>query len=1433
MAYGVVVAALLVLAVLAAVQTPWFKGYARDFIVRQSASILNGDLQIGRVGGNFLTGLVLDDVVLRQDGTTPVRIPRATIRYSVWQLARGNAIVIDRLEVTGLVLSVARLPSGRLNIGSLVKKRAPSTGPRRRIEIRAIQINDAELMFDVPWGPSWMRLPRHITHLTSTLGLHSEEGHLSLPIAALRADAYDPEFTVRSFTGGLHFENDGWRVADGALQSAASSLEFSASFKKAGYHVTADARTFDFPEMARIVPGLRSIDVPASLRLRMKGPQRQLATHVTARSAAGNIVADLVLDSTIPGWHGKGHAALTAFDIAQWLPTDVESELTGESDFDLQLGLGRHFPRGRYTFAGPHVVYAGYEARDVRTSGTLVVDRVLIDRTTAVAYGSRIRAAGSIDIPEPFGFHLTGQASRLDLRLLPADVPVPHLRSSLTFEYDAVGRFRNPVLTGSATFDDSTFLEARIAAGAHGAVDTSGPLVTYSADGFVSGLDLNQIGEAFDLDTLRKAQYAGTVSGGFNLTGAGSSLDDLTIDVKGTGVTAALFGGEFSDTALDLQVRNDSLAGSGSGQFARLDPAIATGGAATGVLNGRFDLTGTMPGLFSAGFQSELSALEGTVSLAASRIDAVQVENGSVSGRFDTGLASIAALDAHTHMGRVSGHGRIGISRGASDFAYEAEIADASLLEDFTPIPMKGSASLKGRITGPLDRTRIDGTISAANLDGGGVSALTLTGKYTLEGPVNRPAEMTIAAEGSASFVSAFGQSFGSASATIAYGKQQVQGDLEVRLPDGRIGRVSGSMVVHADHNELHLSDLQIELGRQRWALSTFAVGPVVNWSESSISARGLVFDAGAGATGRITVTGEIGREAPAGEMSVTVTDVALEDLPPLAPVVAGYRGRLNGTVTIGGTVNDPGISATFRIVDGGVRGFSFQSLAGSGRWTGDGITGDVRLDQRPGVWLTARGSVPMDLFSSTSSKKPVDVAIRSSPIDLGLIEGVTTAVRNVVGTLEVDVAVTGQADDPRFAGFLDVKNASFEVPATGIRYRNGLVHLAFIPEAVAVEQLRLEDSRGNPMELSGTVATRALRLGDLGFELSATQFEVLNNDWGELALNGVLTIRGTLAAPVVTGDLAIHLASLDADQIVPLMQRPYKVGDPAGPESAEAAPPRIPGISALWENLTLRLRLLATNNLEIRGQNIRSSREALAGVGDVNVVFGGDLSIRKAPHEQLALAGTLQTVRGFYTYQGRRFTLEPGGTLRFVGESSLDPLLSLTATRTVSGVLIRATLRGQASAPELELTSTPPLEESDILSLLLFNQPVNELALGQRNELALQAASLASGFVVSPAVSAVGQALGLDFLELEPVGTLGATSFRLSAGREIWDGLFLTYSREFSSEAYNEVVADYELTRYLRVRANASDVSGIRSRASLFRRVERAGIDLIFVFSY
>ena len=1445
MVYGALFVVVLVMGVVTMLFTPWFKHYARDFIVKQSQNLINGDLSIGRLSGSFVTGVVMEDVAVQQEGTTAVRIRKRGVHYSPTQVARGNAIVIDRLELSGLSLSVFHLSSGGLNLGSFIKKRPPSNRPRRTIEIREIRLDDADLSFDRQWGPSWMQLPLRITRLTSTLGLESREGLLLFPIKALRAEGTDPAFSVRSFVGSVAFESGGWSIRQGVLQSAASALTVAASFKPSGYDVTADASTFNFPEMARIVPGLKSIDEPARVQLSMVGPQNGLKTHLTARSRAGDVTADLVLDSTVPGWKGKGRADLTRFDISRWLPTDVESDLTGTADFDLLLGLGRHFPRGRFSFSGPHVLYAGYEARDFRTAGTLIVDRVLISHANGVAYGSPFTASGWIDIPEPYGFQLTGRATRLDLRQLPKSVPVPRMRSNLTFDYDATGRFQKPVLVGSARFDDSTFLDAQISADSRGTIDTRGERLTYSAVGHARNLDVGQIGEEFDLSTLREPQLAGKVQGNFDLAGAGSSLDDLTIDVKGTDVGAALFGGQFSDTDLDLHIRNDSLDGSGRGQFKSIDSAILVNDSrAKGTLTGRFDMTGSFPGLFGAGFDTAVSAFSGSVSLTASRLKDVDVESATIAGEFARGLATLTTGEVKTALGTASGEGRIALLRGESDFTYDIDIADAARLKDFLPVSVKGQGTFRGHAVGPLDQTRIDGTFTASDLDVAGVSALSASGNYHVEGSPSHLADITISGDGSATFVSAFGRSFGNASAKLAYRQQRLEGDLEARLPDSRVARISGNVLVHPEHNELHVSALRVELGNERWILSTNAGSPTISWSATKLSANDLVFDTGTGAPGRILISGDLGRSAAAGQVAIKIENVPLQDLRPLVPAMSGYRGRLNATVTIDGTLANPGISAEGKIDEGGVRQFSFQSLYGSGRWTGDSITGDVRLDQSPGVWLTANGSVPLDLFSNTASSKRVDVTIRSSTVQLALLEGLTAAVRNMVGTAQLNMTIKGQASDPRFDGFLNVENASFEVPATGVRYRNGNAHITFVPEAVKIETLHLEDSKGNPLDLTGTAGTRALHLGELGFEVSATQFQALKNDLGDVVLNGVFTVTGTLAAPTVSGDLSVEHATFDAGSLLLRLQRPYAVTTP-GPEATEppdgarspaqpSSSPQVPGAAGIWDNLTLRLRLLTTNNLVVRGENMHLSREALSSIGDISVVFGGDLSIRKATHEPVEVSGALQTVRGSYAYQGRRFTIERDGSLRFVGgDKSLDPLISITATRTVSGVVIRAALHGQASAPELELTSTPTLDESDILSLLLFGQPANELATGQRNELALQAATLASGFVVSPAVSAVGEKLGLDFLQLEPIGTAGTASFRLSAGREIWKGLFLTYAREFSSDPFNELLAEYELSQYLRLRASGSDARGARARNSLFRRVERFGIDVIFFFSY
>ena len=66
----------------------------------------------------------------------------------------------------------------------------------------------------------------------------------------------------------------------------------------------------------------------------------------------------------------------------------------------------------------------------------------------------------------------------------------------------------------------------------------------------------------------------------------------------------------------------------------------------------------------------------------------------------------------------------------------------------------------------------------------------------------------------------------------------------------------------------------------------------------------------------------------------------------------------------------------------------------------------------------------------------------------------------------------------------------------------------------------------------------------------------------------------------------------------------------------------------------------------------------------------------------------------------------------------------------------------------------------------------------------------------------------------------------------KIAPGLIARFSRQFGQDPYDEATVEYYLSRILRIRATFSDAGTLLAR-SPFRRIERAGIDLLFSFSF
>jgi translocation and assembly module TamB len=254
-----------------------------------------------------------------------------------------------------------------------------------------------------------------------------------------------------------------------------------------------------------------------------------------------------------------------------------------------------------------------------------------------------------------------------------------------------------------------------------------------------------------------------------------------------------------------------------------------------------------------------------------------------------------------------------------------------------------------------------------------------------------------------------------------------------------------------------------------------------------------------------------------------------------------------------------------------------------------------------------------------------------------------------------------------------------------------------------------------------------------------------------------------------------------------------------------------------------------------LRGKDLRPGGPMGAALGDVNITIGGDLDVRKKPGDQVRLVGTVETVRGTYEFQGRRFDLVRGGTLRFVGETEINPLLDVTATRLIpnTGVEAKVHVTGSTKAPVLSLTSSPPLEESDILALIVFNRPVNELGTGERSSLAATAGGIATGFIAAPLGESIGRALDLDLFEITTSTEEGDLGAGITLGQQLGDRAFVKLRQQFGERNITEFLIEYQLSRFLRLQTTAApETSGSANRINQ-RRVERAGMDLIFFFAY
>jgi TamB, inner membrane protein subunit of TAM complex len=1485
LAVGIIALALIVS------QTGWFRDRARRYIVRQANQYLNGQLSIGRLSGNLFFGAELNDVAVDVDGERVIAIRQIGVDYSVFDLL-SKGLVLDDIRLDEPRLIIRRTASG-WNLGRLVKeqrKEAEREGPARPVTVGSIGISGGDFVLEGVGTVGGVVAPQRLQKLDARLSFEYEPVHYSIGMDHLSFRALSPNLSVNQVKGRIAVRDDNLYFEDLVLRTAESDLQASGVveqyLRQPVLKLTATSEKFSLPEIARVLPLVGVVRLQPAFEIEARGALDRLVVDLNVRSKGGAVDGATTFDLVGPRRAAAGTLNLRDLNLAEVFGrADLRSRFTGKATFDLAMPPGGlDTMSGPFSFDGSRAAIAGYEAMDVHARGRLEGPRIDVDGR-ARAYGAATTVRGTVVQPGPgraLGLDLRGAASSVDLRRVPATLKVPRLASDLTADWHLVkNRDR---LTADAVLGASVIEDAGFASGTTASMTLEGERLEYSAKGAVTNLDLQRFGRALEVPTLASDRFASAITGPFDVKGSarvgaaqGARLiDTMTIDASGEAVDTRIFGGDLPRLAYTARLDRGALAATAKGTFAGFDPAVLTGRSnLEGAVAGRLDVAVQIDDV-QGPIRPETLVASGRVELADSTVGGMAIDTAAVEGQVTRGEGNIKTLEARGSDLHVTASGPVdlrnpdagGTASSATNLTYHFDTSSLEKLGRLLGQPLAGAVSVDGRLTGNRTELKTEGALDGSNVKYGEHGALDLNAKYALSVPNLSFAEATVGAETTATFVTVGGLELREVAAKTTYKGNTLEFDSTIN-DRGRELEATGTLIIHADHNELHLPALALRSQGIEWRLAQ--TDATVQFDQREIRLKVIQLVSGAQS---LAVDGTIARSETntTGDLRIQASNVDIAELEKLTLQDRGFGGLLSADARVTGSLDSPQVGGTVAVEKGHFRAFTFDSLTAKLDYTRTGVRLDARLQQNATQWLTAKGFAPMTLFrleppgraehvDATESDR-IDLRVESSPIDLGVIQGVTSLVTDVKGSLQANVHVTGSGRDPHLEGAVTVRGGAFKVPAGGVSYTGFDTRIDLQPDKAIISGFELRDDNGDPLLVSGELAMHERALGAVDLQFQADSFELIDNEFGDVEVDSLIRMTGEFRRPRAEGTLRFGAGRIEVDRVLAVLgPSPYATESaPAIEQGAQsvaasgdarqsterslnqaaAARPPIEPVTPLppapdppiFERLALDLRVEIPDNLVLRGADLRPSGRGLA-LGDINLTVGGDLHVRKDAGERLSLTGTVNTVRGFYQFQGRRFDVTREGRIRFVGLQDFNPLIDVTATRTISGVEARVHVTGTAREPELRLSSSPPQDEADILSLIVFNAPINSLGTDERVALAQRAGAIASGFVTAPLAESIGRALDVDLFEIETTGEAAGFGAAVTLGQQLNEQMFVRVRQNFGLQDASEFILEYQLTEFLRFQGSVAPGGGVKANRAIMRRVERGAGDLIFFFSY
>ncbi|HMF96573.1 MAG TPA: hypothetical protein VKE96_19870, partial [Vicinamibacterales bacterium] len=913
-------------------QTAWFKNWLRGFIVAQANQYLNGTLSIERLGGNLFFGIEMENIAVSIEGSQVVAVHDLGLKYNVFQLvARGLSVDEIRLDKPVIYL---RREGDTWQLSRLVKKQeteADRSGPGRPLTLDAIEIADGAVAVESPVGTSGVEIPKKFEHLDAKLAFKYEPVRYSIEVTNISFRGSEPSIALNALSGGVSVHDDAVNVEKLSLRTSQSSLSIDGVVQnyltKPILNLQISSDRLSIPEVARLVPALANVRLQPAFEINMNGPFDRLGVDMNVRSSAGDAVGKVMADLLEPGQSVRGDLMVRHLDLAPLLNDPTQrSDITGNAHVDVRAESFQKLDtfHGNVALDSPRVVAAGYTAGPIDATAQVDGRRVQFS-ARANAYGASATAAGKATLPDfadktakaqTVPFDVSGQLRHVDLRKMPRALTVPPADTDVSADYHVAGSVttgKRPTqkLTGGATFLHSTVAGATIAGGSTAGFTVDGQAIGYSADATVQALDLERIGREFNLPALATDVYKSTINAHLVARGRGTTLPEMDLTARGSITDTSLLGGTIPQLDFDAALVNDTAHVKASGSFADVDPAVASGKKAVeGKVGGALNVDATLAQV-SAGVTPDTVDADAKVTIAPSTIGGLEISRATLDGTYRQSTGDIRTLEVVGRDVNVKANGTLALNEtGQSNLTLHADSPSLATIGTLIDQPLAGVGRIDAAVTGNKRELQAKGNLTADGLEYGENGALTISSDYTATIRDLDAANARVAADTRATFVTLGGQNINELTAKTTYEEKQVEFLVTAKQPQRSLD-VGGAVLLHPDHQEVHLKQLGLTTAGQTWQLEPGSTA-TINYAADTVKVEDLTLVSG---DQRIAADGTFGE--PGDALTVTVTNLKLASVDAMLLREPQLGGRLDATTTLSGTRAAPDVNADFAVTQG------------------------------------------------------------------------------------------------------------------------------------------------------------------------------------------------------------------------------------------------------------------------------------------------------------------------------------------------------------------------------------------------------------------------------------------------------------------------------------------------------------------------------------